>query len=133
VAQTQKEAVLTRDLKKVLAELPADLSGWRDQTLLLVGFAGGLRRSELCALDVEDVAQSADGLVLTPIARRPTRKAPGLPSAFRMARRQRLVPCARIKAGSSRAVSRQGQCSAASTVSDGCRTSGCIRLRWRAF
>ncbi len=65
VAQTQKEAVLTRDLKKVLAELPGDLSGWRDQTLLLVGFAGGLRRSELCALDVEDVAQSADGLVLT--------------------------------------------------------------------
>ena len=27
VAQTQKEAVLTRDLKKVLAELPGDLSG----------------------------------------------------------------------------------------------------------
>jgi hypothetical protein len=55
VAQTQKEAVLTRDLKKVFAELPADLSGWRDQISLLVGFA----------LAVEDVARSADGLVLT--------------------------------------------------------------------
>jgi site-specific recombinase XerD len=65
VAQTQKEALLTRDLKKVLAELPGHPQGWRDRTLLLLGFAGGLRRSELCALDVEHVAQTDDGLVLT--------------------------------------------------------------------
>jgi site-specific recombinase XerD len=64
VAQTQKEALLTRDLKKVLAELPGGLSGRRDRALLLLGFAGGLRRSELCALNAEDVAQNADGLVL---------------------------------------------------------------------
>jgi integrase len=36
----------------------------RDRTLILIGFAGALRRSELVALDVDDVAEDADGLVL---------------------------------------------------------------------
>lgn len=42
-----------------------DLAGARDRALLLVGFVGALRRSELVALDVEDVAEHANGLVLT--------------------------------------------------------------------
>jgi integrase len=33
--------------------------------MLLIGFAGALRRSELVALDVDDVQEDADGLVLT--------------------------------------------------------------------
>ncbi len=36
----------------------------RDRALLLVGFAGALRRSELVALDHEDVRFTKDGLVL---------------------------------------------------------------------
>ncbi|WP_088319835.1 site-specific integrase [Kineosporia sp. R_H_3] len=42
-----------------------DLSGARDRALLLVGFVGALRRSELVALAFEDVAEHANGLVLT--------------------------------------------------------------------
>jgi len=37
----------------------------RDRALLLVGFAGCLRRAELVALDVADIAETDDGLVLT--------------------------------------------------------------------
>ena len=40
------------------------LIGIRDRALLLVGYAGGFRRSELAGLDVEDVTETADGLVL---------------------------------------------------------------------
>ncbi len=42
-----------------------DLAGIRDRALLLTGFVGALRRSELSALDVTDVAEHPSGLVLT--------------------------------------------------------------------
>jgi integrase len=36
----------------------------RDMALLLIGFAGGFRRSELAAFDLRDAAFSAEGLVM---------------------------------------------------------------------
>lgn len=47
----QKEALLAEDLLDMLATLPHDLRGLRDRALLLIGFAGGLRRSEIVSLD----------------------------------------------------------------------------------
>jgi integrase len=48
----QKEAVLPEDLKTMLATLDlSDLRGLRDRAILLIGFAGGLRRSEIVGLD----------------------------------------------------------------------------------
>ena len=44
----QKEAILPEDLRDMLATLPHDL---RDRAILLIGFAGGLRRSEIVSLD----------------------------------------------------------------------------------
>jgi site-specific recombinase XerD len=42
--------------------LPQSLRGLRDRALLLVGFAGGFRRSELAALDLMDVTDVEEGL-----------------------------------------------------------------------
>jgi hypothetical protein len=39
--------------------------GIRDSGLLLVGFGGAYRRSELVALNVENVRVTGDGLVIT--------------------------------------------------------------------
>jgi integrase len=48
----QKEAVLPNDLFAMLATLDlGSLRGLRDRAILLLGFAGGLRRSEIVALD----------------------------------------------------------------------------------
>lgn len=47
----QKEAILPQDLRDMLATLPHDLRGLRDRAILLIGFAGGLRRSEIVSLD----------------------------------------------------------------------------------
>ena len=47
----QKEAILPDDLRAMLATLPHDLRGLRDRAILLIGFAGGLRRSEIVSLD----------------------------------------------------------------------------------
>lgn len=44
---------------------PKGLAGLRDRALLLTCFAGGLRRSELVALDVHDLRITAAGLRLT--------------------------------------------------------------------
>jgi site-specific recombinase XerC len=46
-AQKCKAPLLTKDLRKMVEQLPSGLIGVRDRALLLVGYAGGFRRSEL--------------------------------------------------------------------------------------
>jgi integrase len=66
IAPDQKAALLTPELRRLLAQVPADtLAGRRDRALLLIGFAGAFRRSELVALDLEDVVETGDGLRVT--------------------------------------------------------------------
>ncbi|MFN3662240.1 tyrosine-type recombinase/integrase [Yoonia sp.] len=48
----QKEAIMADDIRAMVATLPHDLRGLRDRAILLIGFAGGLRRSEIISLDV---------------------------------------------------------------------------------
>ena len=64
VAQDHRRPVLTRHLRAMLAHLPDSLLGARDRALLLLGFAGAMRRSELVGLDVADLAFTDDGLVV---------------------------------------------------------------------
>ena len=47
----QKEAILAEDIRAMVATLPFDLRGLRDRAILLVGYSGGLRRSEIVSLD----------------------------------------------------------------------------------
>jgi len=57
----QKEAILPDDLRAMLATLElGSLRGLRDRAILLVGFAGGLRRSEIVGLDCGS-EQTLDG------------------------------------------------------------------------
>jgi site-specific recombinase XerD len=65
VAQTAKAAATADYLKRMLQAVPDSFTGLRDRALLLVGFAGALRRSELVALQVEDVQFVPEGMVLT--------------------------------------------------------------------
>lgn len=52
----QKEAILPVDLIAMLATLDrGSLRGLRDRAMLLIGFAGGLRRSEITGLDLARV------------------------------------------------------------------------------
>jgi integrase len=70
----RKEAVLAEDVLNMVAALPQNLRGFRDKAVLLLGFAGGLRRSEIVGLDcgpdqTEDgtgwIDGREEGLVLT--------------------------------------------------------------------
>jgi integrase len=56
----QKEAIFADELIAMLATLDMDLRGIRDRAILAIGFAGGLRRSEIVGLDCGP-DQSEDG------------------------------------------------------------------------
>ena len=60
-----KAPLLTEDLKKIMSEIPDTLAGIRDRALLLLGFAGAMRRRELVGLDVQDLALAPEGLVIS--------------------------------------------------------------------
>jgi integrase len=63
-AQRQVRPIMVPDLRTMLEGLRADMGGCRDRALLLLGFAGALRRSELVGLDVADVTEGSDGLTV---------------------------------------------------------------------
>jgi integrase len=63
-AQRQVRPVTVPDLRAMLEGLGTDPGGCRDRALLLLGFAGALRRSELVGLDVADVTEGTDGLTV---------------------------------------------------------------------
>lgn len=58
------EALLSEDIRRMIHALPDTLISARDRALILIGFAGAFRRSELVGLDVEDVSYRDEGLVV---------------------------------------------------------------------
>jgi site-specific recombinase XerD len=62
VAPTQKAAATAEILTALLMRTPDTLTGKRDRALLALGFAGAFRRSELVALNVEDLREDPEGL-----------------------------------------------------------------------
>jgi site-specific recombinase XerC len=65
VAPAQKTAALTADIRTMVDAADAGTIGARDRALILLGFAGAFRRSELVGLDVDDCAFGKDGLTVT--------------------------------------------------------------------
>lgn len=64
-AQEGKSPLKVEHLRSITADLdPARPLDVRDRALLLVGFAGAFRRSELVSLDIEDLEFNGEGLVI---------------------------------------------------------------------
>lgn len=64
-AQNQKAPAVTEIIQAMVAQLPSTPAGKRDRALLLLGFAGAFRRSELVALDLADMQSTGAGLIVT--------------------------------------------------------------------
>jgi integrase len=64
-AGVQKAPTLTDDIRAMVSVADAGLIGLRDRALILLGFAGAFRRSELTGLDVTDCSFGKDGLTIT--------------------------------------------------------------------
>ena len=67
----KKAAMVTNVLRDAIEALPETMAGVRDRALLLVGFAGALRRTELAAVEINNkggaevwIEDGADGLTV---------------------------------------------------------------------
>ncbi len=63
-AQRQVSPAIKEDILLMVAGLDGT-KGTRDKALLLIGFAGAFRRSELVSLSVADIDQAKQGLIVT--------------------------------------------------------------------
>jgi site-specific recombinase XerD len=64
-AKVRKAPAVAAKVRTMVALAPEGLAGLRDRALLLLGFAGAFRRSELVALDVSDITEVKTGLLVT--------------------------------------------------------------------
>jgi site-specific recombinase XerD len=64
--QHGKAPLVTDDIRAMVGTLGESLIDVRDRALILIGFAGALRRSELVAFDVEHLVFTRDGVVRSP-------------------------------------------------------------------
>jgi integrase len=64
-AQHGKDPLLSADIRWIVAARREGLIGLRDSAIVLVGFAGGFRRSELAGICQCDLKFSSDGVVIS--------------------------------------------------------------------
>ena len=91
------DVVVLRDAVSELAKLSGPRA-LRDRALLLVGFAGALRRSELVALDVADIRFVAEGVVLTLRRRKTDQEGQGTEIALPFGQSARTCPVLTLRA-----------------------------------
>lgn len=65
VARKKARPITTTELGRMSSHLPDSAPGHRDRAILLIGFAAALRRSEIAALNVEDIVDNLSGLEIT--------------------------------------------------------------------
>ena len=65
IVPRKKVAATATILRRLLAPIAGDVRGLRDRAVLLVGFAGALRRSELAAIRFEHLEKTDRGIRLT--------------------------------------------------------------------
>ena len=98
VAPKGKAELMLADIEAMLEVLKGDtLAAIRDRALLLTGFAGGFRRSELAALDVPDLEFRRDGLVIIVRRSKGDQEGRGQLVAIVYGRRERTCPVRAIK------------------------------------
>ncbi len=60
----KKKAAIIEDIRMMVNTLGGKLTDIRDRALILIGFAGAFRRSELVAIVIDDLEFTRDGLVI---------------------------------------------------------------------
>lgn len=63
--QRGKTPILIDDLRNIISYIDdTDIAGIRDKALILVGFMGAFRRSELVQIDIEDLTFTHEGVII---------------------------------------------------------------------
>lgn len=80
------------DVRRMVQALPEGAIGARDRALLLLGFAGALRRSELVGLDVEHLQFRDEGVVITLSRSKTDQEGAGMEKGIPYGRREATCP-----------------------------------------
>ena len=96
-AKAGRAELMTADIEAMLRTLPPSLQGIRDRSILLLGFASGLRRSELVGLDVADIAWRRDGISLGIRRSKTDQEGEGQTVDVVYGRRERTCPVRAVK------------------------------------
>lgn len=91
------EAILIEDLEALLAACGNGLTGSRDKALLLAGFGGAFRRSELVALTIENTTFVPEGVILYLDRSKTDQEGRGAEVAIPYARNPKLCPVRAIQ------------------------------------
>jgi site-specific recombinase XerD len=63
--QSRKSPALIQQIREMVKVLDDSKIGNRDRAIILLGFAGGMRRSEIVGLDVSDLELTEKGIIVT--------------------------------------------------------------------
>jgi site-specific recombinase XerD len=89
--------LMTGDLVAILKVIPQDLRGLRDRAILLLGFAGGLRRSEIVAFEVNDLEWRRDGIKLRIRRSKGDQEGEGQEVGILYGKKESTCPCRALK------------------------------------
>lgn len=92
VAPRQVRAITEVELRAMLDTLPDSLVGKRDRALLLLGWAGCMRRSELVGLEVDDLREDCNGLLVRVRRSKTDQEGAGMVKAIPRAAESSLCP-----------------------------------------
>jgi integrase len=131
-AVVQKAPTLTDDIRAMVDATDAGLIGARDRAIILFGFAGAFRRSEIIGLNAEDCAFSKDGLTITLRRSKSDQEGVGrkigIPYGSNPEKRAPFACCNR---GWNRRAYRPGRCSDPSIGTGGFSRADCRVSTWR--
>jgi integrase len=109
-AKEKVAPALTEDIRLMISHLPRSgndetltLSASRDRAILLVGFSGALRRSEIVALTTDDIHFSADGLRLVVRSGKSDQEGRGLTKGLRYGSNPTTCPVRALRSWLNRA------------------------------
>lgn len=98
VAPNVKSPLLTDQLRNLLVDLPNTKQGIRDRALLLLGFTGAFRRSEIVALDWKDLIFVKEGILVRVKRSKTDQEGAGTDKAIPFGSSPELCPVRAIKA-----------------------------------
>ncbi len=111
VAQKGKDPLLLNDVQRIINACPENLLGLRDRALVLVGFAGAFRRSELVSIEVSDLTFSEDdaGLIVHLRHSKTDQEGEGCDVAIPFGEHEETCPVAAVRAYLRAAAIQQGK------------------------
>lgn len=97
IRQQGKEALFTHDIRGMVMKQPQTLRGIRNKAIILLGFSSACRRSELTALNIEDITFTSDGIILLKRKSKTDQEGRGITIAIPFGRHTHTCPVLALK------------------------------------